>query len=342
MTTAAAVTRARTPDTDTDTDADGGIDGGADGGVGDGGVVIGAEWTELPAGSFWMGTPAGTCPTGYTGSCTAELGRQTDETLHYVTLTHSFEMQRTEVTQGDFAAVMGWNPSSFSSCGTTCPVEEVSWYDAAAYANELSLDAALTPCYVLTAVTCNSVNHGADYMACMNSTAQGIDSATVALNGVATPYACTGYRLPTESEWEYAIRAGSATAFYPSASQDGTISSTSNDPNLNYIAWYYYNGYAVNGSTTYPAASKEANAWGLYDMSGNVWEWTWDWYSSTYPTGTVASPAVDPTGAASASGRAFRGGGWGYFAGSCRSGFRIHDAPGFRYNYLGFRLSRSL
>jgi len=315
-------------------------------------VVNGVEWTTIPAGSFWMGTPDGTCPDGYTGSCTSELGRSSNETLHYVTLTQSFEIMRTEVTQGDFAALMGWNPSYLgpngagADCGDTCPVETVSWFDAVAYANELSHDVGYAPCYLLTDVTCNSVNNGTDYMACMNTTSGGIDSAIVALNGVATPYACEGYRLPTESEWEYAIRAGSSTAFYPSDGNDGSITHTGMspvDPNLDQIGWFGGNN-GTSGTPEYgtkPVGGKEANAWGLYDMSGNVWEWTWDWYS-TYPAGTISSPTVDPTGAESASDHAVRGGFWHSYAYGCRSGVRYYNTPDDRHYGFGFRLSRSV
>ncbi len=105
------------------------------------------------------------------------------------------------------------------------------------------------------------------------------------------------YRLPTEAEWEYSARAGSTTAFY-----NGGITELywGYDPNLSAIGWYCGNA----GSTTHPVAQKQANAWGLYDMSGNVWEWVQDWYGA-YPTGAV----TNPTGASSSgSSRVFRGG----------------------------------
>ncbi len=315
--------------------------------------TVDTEWTTIPAGSFWMGTPDGTCPEGYTGSCTSELGRYSDETLHYVTLTQSFEIMRTEVTQGDFAAVMGWNPVArydagcSYGCGVDHPVFYVSWWDTVAYANELSLDEGFSPCYVLTNVVCeDATNVGTDYLDCMNDTAGGILSATLSLNSVATPYACEGYRLPTESEWEYAIRAGSSTAFYPSDGNDGSITHTGMspvDPNLDQIGWFGGNN-GTSGTPEYgtkPVGGKEANAWGLYDMSGNVWEWTWDWYS-TYPAGTISSPTVDPTGAESASDHAVRGGFWHSYAYGCRSGVRYYNTPDDRHYGFGFRLSRSV
>jgi formylglycine-generating enzyme required for sulfatase activity len=121
------------------------------------------------------------------------------------------------------------------------------------------------------------------------------------------------WRLPTEAEWEYAARAGTTGARYGE---------------LDTIAWYGGN----SGSQTHPVKHKAANAWGLYDMMGNVWEWCADWYDE-YPTGNV----TDPRGPSSGSFRVNRGGSWSYGAGFARSASRYWDDPGFRYNYLGFR-----
>ena len=312
----------------------------------------------LPAGIFWMGSPqSAICPAGYPGVCEDEVSSayNDNENLHYVKLTHPFEIQANEVTQGEFESVMGWNPGWFGpngsgvSCGATCPVETVSWYDAVAYANEMSKTAtpALTPCYEITDVKCeDGTTHGSDYMACMNTTQRGIDSATVTLNGASKPYDCTGYRLPTESEWEYAARVGSNTAFYPSEGNNGTITyeTCALDPNLGRIGWYCGN----SDNKTHPVglnepSPREPNAWGLYDMSGNVWEWAWDQYDGYYPAGTYSNPdedpVVSPTGG---SGRVSRGGSWYYPARDCRSANRHVFSPGARSSDLGFRLSRSL
>ena len=205
----------------------------------------------VPAGSFWMGSPGGeACPVGYTGGgclgdgtgdTVSELGRSSDETLHYVTLTTSFEIQATEVTQGQWKAMTGgWNPSSFTACGDDCPVESVSWFDAAWYMNALSVTAGLTPCYEVWNATCEDGELVADPADCMNEEAGGIDLATVLPHDTMTSYECTGYRMPTEAEWEYAYRSGSSTPFYLTPGYDGSIieDQCDLDPNAARIAWY--------------------------------------------------------------------------------------------------------
>jgi formylglycine-generating enzyme required for sulfatase activity len=130
------------------------------------------------------------------------------------------------------------------------------------------------------------------------------------------------YRLPTEAEWEYACRSGTTTAygFGDDASRLGDY------------GWFEGN----SDSSTHPVGEKKPNAWGLYDMHGNVWEWCQDWYGD-YPSGS----ATDPTGATSGSIRAFRGGGWLFFARGCRSAYRIWCTPEYRSYGLGFRVLRS-
>ena len=130
------------------------------------------------------------------------------------------------------------------------------------------------------------------------------------------------YRLPTEAEREYACRAGTTT----------TYSFGDSDSELGEYAWYDKN----SGKTTHPVGGKKPNAWGLYDMHGNVWELCQDWYGK-YPSGST----TDPTGAASSSGRVYRGGGWLSLSDYCRSAIRYGLAPARRVNRLGFRVLRS-
>jgi formylglycine-generating enzyme required for sulfatase activity len=132
------------------------------------------------------------------------------------------------------------------------------------------------------------------------------------------------YCLPTEAEWEYAARAGTTS----------TYSFGDDADNLGQYAWYYDN----SGIRMHPVGQKRPNAWGLYDMHGNVWEWVQDWYGGGYYS---SSPSTDPKGPSSGSRRVIRGGCWGTFAEYCRSAFRFDRRPGVRRDGLGFRLALS-
>jgi formylglycine-generating enzyme required for sulfatase activity len=195
------------------------------------------------------------------GSPSGELGRGGYDTfVRSTTIARNYFMDRTEVTQGAWKALSGGvNPSSFTattgtrSCSATpdiCPVEQVNWWAAVQFANAKSANEGLEECYTLTGCTANDWKNG--YAIC---------TSVVFYHGDD----CTGYRLPSEPEWEYAYRAGTTTAFY-----NGPITSaTGNDPNLNLIGWYNQN----SGSKTHPVGQKDPNAWGLFDIAGNVMEW---------------------------------------------------------------------
>jgi formylglycine-generating enzyme required for sulfatase activity len=250
----------------------------------------------IPAGTFTMGSP------------TSEPGRYSAETQHEVTLTKAIYVSTYEVTQSEWLAVMGWNTSYFS--GVNRPVETLTWYDAVSYCNQRSTLDGYTPVYTIAGAS-YSGNH--------------IASATVTWN-----QAANGYRLLTEAESEYACRATSTTAFCNGAITNLICSPL--DPNLDQVGWYCGNA----SSTSHDVGGKAANAWGLKDMHGNVFEWCWDWYG-TYPAG----PLTDPTGPASGSSRVGRGGSWGDDARGCRSAGRGSGGPGGIYNELGLRLSRT-
>ena len=292
--------------------------------------MVPAGYVLVPAETFTMGSPSN------------ELGRASDEAQHAVTITRSFYLKATEVTQAQWRAVAQssvassprappWSrpsPSYFPSCGDECPVEWVNWYEAVAYVNALSVLEGLPECYTLTG--CNGNDPGSD-MECTGVVFVGLG--------------CTGYRLPTEAEWEYAARAGTTTAFW-----NGGITTTGcPEPSLDAVGWYggnsmvaysgAYSGSLCAGSGTYgthPVAQKPANAWGLYDVHGNVWEWAHDWYGS-YPAGA----STDPAGPGTGSTRVRRGGSWSNDALICRSANRNRNTPGYRYNDLGLRPARS-
>jgi formylglycine-generating enzyme required for sulfatase activity len=230
-----------------------------------------------------------------------------------VTLTRSFMIGKYEVTQGEFQSLMGYNPSHFSSCGADCPVEAVSWHEVVAYMNALSKSRGLEECFDCT-------GSGSSVNCIVKSQYSGQNY-----------YNCKGYRLPTEAEWEYAYRSGTSTAFY-----NGDITKTGCvlDPNLDKIGWYCGNA----GDKTHQVGGKQANAWGLHDMVGNVYEWVYDWYQDSYRN----LPDVDPVGPSTGSHRVRRGGCYENDAPFCRAAYRFRITRDDRFRGLGFRFLRSL
>jgi formylglycine-generating enzyme required for sulfatase activity len=274
----------------------------------------------VPRGSFAMGSAA---DAPY---------HNADENQHTAQLTHDLEMGATEVTQQDFAALAGFNPSHYPLVGRKpqLPVETVSWYDALLCANEFSAAQGYAACFELTGVVCADGQAVDDPATCRSH--GGIESAAVALNGAASVYDCEGFRLPTEAEWEYAARAGTGTDFYT-----GNVANPGCDPldaNLDAIGWYCGNAKWA----TQEVGQKKPNTWGLYDMLGNVDEWTADWYAPDY-----GGAAVDPTGPDSGWFRVVRGC-HVRFSGAteCRAAHRAGHTPDYRIHYTGFRLARTL
>lgn len=232
------------------------------------------------------------------GSPFSEAEREKDETPHRVTV-RDFYMGKYEVTQREYRRVMGANPSQFK--GDDLPVENVNWFEAVQYCNKRSAREGLIPAYSIRGQTVNR-NRNA-----------------------------TGYRLPTEAEWEYACRAGTTSPF-------STGDNITTDQ-ANYYGTYPYNNGARGKyrQETIPARSFEPNPWGLHNMHGNVWEWCWDWYGS-YGSGDQ----TNPTGASSGAYRVYRGGGWNDFGRHLRCAYRATSPPLHRVGNVGLRLVRDV
>lgn len=246
-----------------------------------------ANLVYIQPGTFTMGSPA---------SEPARQDREGPQTQ--VTISCGFYMGKYEVTQGEYQAVMGGNPS-YHTGDLSRPVEKVSWHDAVAY------------CAALTARERAAGRLPAGY----------------------------AYRLPTEAEWEYACRAGTTTAFhYGDALRSGmaNFSGYHEYPPCGQInsPTYCYNAGGTSLTRPTSVGSYAPNAWGLYDLHGNVWEWCQDWWSGSLPGGE----AVDPRGSESGSSRVLRGGYWGSYGWYCRSAFRYSSSPDSRTGGIGFRV----
>jgi formylglycine-generating enzyme required for sulfatase activity len=266
-------------------------------------------------------------------------GFQRDGTAANMTIiTRGYWMGETELTQELFEAVMGANPSCFSDSpadGETQakrPVEQVNWYDAIAFCNKLSLLEGRTPVY--------SVSGIADWAELTYSSIPGSDDAT--WNAAAINDNADGYRLPTEMEWMWACigaTAGGAdvtTTGYLKGYAGSTEGSS--QTNLSDYAWYAGNA----GDKTHEAGKKAANELGIYDMSGNVFEWCRDWYDFyAWYDFSLSGTQTDYTGAVSGVARVARGGSWlPPSVDALRSAYPVSDSPSSRYSNVSFRLVR--
>jgi formylglycine-generating enzyme required for sulfatase activity len=209
------------------------------------------------------------------GGC-YQMGDGNANAVHEVCV-DDFYIGKYEVTQAQWSAIRGNNPSYSSNCGDNCPVEQVSWNDIQEFIRELSQQTGKT------------------------------------------------YRLPTEAEWEYAAQSGGKSEKY---------AGTSSEAELGDYAWYDKN----SGSKTHPVGQKKPNGLGIYDMTGNVWEWCSDWYDESYYKN---SPKDNPQGPSNGSARVLRGGSWYGYAWTTQASYRNSVLPYGRYGYLGFRLART-
>jgi len=248
---------------------------------------FGMKLILIPPGEFPMGSP----PT--------ESRRQKDELQHLVRITKPYFIGVHEVTQKEHQAVLGTNPSNKSAGkiqeGRTAsqhPVEGVNWFEAVDFCNKLSAKEHLSPYYLQ-------------------------QGETVSLLGG------TGYRLPTEAEWEYACRAGTTTRW----------SFGDNERDLAHHAWFNSNA----GGRTHRVAALSANPFGLYDLFGNVWEWCWDLHGE-YASGE----ATDTTGSPTESERVLRGGAFYSYAANCRSAYRRALPPINHSSFYGIRVARTI
>lgn len=254
---------------------------------------------RIPAGAFVMGSPE------------RELGRRSNETQREVTLTQDLLIGVFEVTQEQWYRIMGGWPSYFSNPAhrASRPVETVSYEDIRGAAA------------------------GAEWPA-----SDGVDAESF-LGRLRQKTGLSNLDLPTEAQWEYACRAGTVTAL--NSGRD--LVREDRDPFMDEVGRYWYNGgsgFTKEADVTAATArvgSHAPNAWGLYDMHGNAWEWCLDWY------GVYPGAEVDPRGAMSGSDRVLRGGGWHLPAGNCRSAYRYHTLPATRNaGLIGFRIARTL
>jgi formylglycine-generating enzyme required for sulfatase activity len=239
--------------------------------------------------------------------------------VHSVTV-GDFSIGKYELTQAEWAEYI--TPAVYDfGAGANHPVYYASWFEILRYCNFRSLDEGLTPCYIIAAST-----DPADWPA---PPVYSSDSSFSVYNAVECNWSANGYRMPTEAEWEYAARGGSDHA------QDFRYSGSET---VEDVAWFGDN--APNGVQA--IGGKSPNQLGLYDMSGNLYEFCWDWFGSDYyTTCDLMGTVTDPTGPGSGDMRIVRGGGWGGAAANCRVAGRFRDYPVSAFSHTGVRLVRT-
>ena len=244
-----------------------------------------------------------------------------DNAVHTVSLT-AYRIGETEVTQELWQAVMGENPSWFKGTGNPPdgsevqekrPVESVNWYHAIAFCNKLSKACGLEPCYTVQGVDFDALTFSAIPTSNNND-----------WNNAVCDWSKNGFRLPTEAEWEWAAMGGT----------EHKWAGTNVKVHLINYAWYSDSDGGNANNKTHEVKKKQANGYGLYDMSGNVWEWCWDWYHHSTPTG-----GQDPTGASSGVKRVIRGGSWNDNADFAARAVRAYFNPDMSYPGLGLRVA---
>ena len=274
-------------------------------------TVVKSLFVQIPACTFAMGS-------------TSSGASDKEQPVHNVTLSSYFICEH-EVTQREYLKYCYYSssntPSSGAGKGDNYPVYYVSWYDAVVYCNLRSIDEGLTPCYKVGDETDPTKWEGIRSDNNANPRYFGPDFSNDNWNQMTCDWSANGYRLPTEAEWECAARGGI------SETNVDVWAGTKVVDQLSDYAWY--NGSASLKS--HEVKKKKPNGYGLYDMSGNVWEWCWDWYCS-YSNGDVLGTT-----------RMVRGGYFNNAPDSCRVSYRNFYGPNTsRLNSVGFRLARSV
>jgi formylglycine-generating enzyme required for sulfatase activity len=257
----------------------------------------------------------------------SSTGLNDEKPKHTVTLSYDFWMDTTEVTQAEYERVMkaayaGYTTPNWHApygVGGTLAAYQVEWGDAALYCNARSKAEGLDTVYQYKAIT-------------------GVPGNGCTLDTVTVRYAVNGYRLPTEAEWEYACRAGSTADYFWGKNFSPYPSSSADSAELGQYSIWAWNSWDLSSDSpsfgVHAVASRKPNAFGLYDMMGNVWEWCNDWYDAVY---YETSPSADPIGPEAGAFRALRGGSWGNDALHLRASTREFTTPDYLFNFIGFR-----